>query len=123
MLIEPELDHGFVPKPRMGRPPKPVTAEERHEAEMAEWDKLATRVRKVIEGQISSFEQRLQNASEGRDTLNLDAQLSIVAALKDLSSVIMKIKVEGRKPAASGKVADVSDSIEDIRRELEGGKG
>ncbi len=35
----------------------------------------------------------------------------------------MKIKAEGRKPATPKVGAEGTDSIDDIRRELEGGKG
>lgn len=110
-------------RPRMGRPPKPVTPEDRHLTELSEWSKLNTRIRKVIESQISAFEQRLLDAAEGRSTLNLDAQLEIVAGLKDLLLASMRITTDGLKVLREPAKAAPTDSPESILRELQGGSG
>ncbi len=107
---------------RTGRPPNPVSVEERHAREMTEWDKLAARVRKLLEGQMASFEQRLKDAEEGRSTLTLEGQLQITDGLTKLSVAIMRIKAEGQKPREATTAAS-HDNPEDILRELQGGRG
>lgn len=110
---------------RVGRPAGPVDPAKQHEAEMLGWVRVGTRIRKLVETQLSYLENKLSNAHTGNTSLPLADMLTVMQALGTLLTVSTKTVEAGLKALdRPGGTASKDDNDPDrIANLLEGGRG
>lgn len=109
---------------KVGRPAGPVDPAKQHEKELLGWIKISSRIRGLVEKQLSFLENKLANADTGNVGVQLDDMLSIMSALGSLLTVSTKTVETGLKvlerPNSGTKDETDPNRISDL---LEGGRG
>jgi len=115
----------FEPTPsRVGRPAKPTDPESAHKSEILAWTAVNSRIRRLIEKQLSFFEKQLAAAESGGSTLSVESMLDVMKGLGDLLTVGSKTVESGLKSLEKGKPpGGDNEDPETIMANLQGGGG